>query len=190
MQLVTSILKLVNGTTRIQVLGTSLGAVHNSMATVKLVSIIQVMQTLLGHLIAGISNPTVGLLEDGRTQVLISMPPVGRTGGGAASTENTLVETIEEKTIFVGLKILDFVVGIHLGLLLQPGLDGGVLLVEVGHVGDEISDDEHVRKRANGAFLIVVLNLGKASQTVLAVHVHSTGTANTFTARSIFDTLI
>ena len=134
MHLVKSMLNLVNGTTRIQVLGASLGAVHNSVATVQLVGIIQVMQTLLSHFIAGIGNPTVGLLEDGRTQVLVSMPPVGGTGGGAASTENAFVETIEEETIFVGLEILHFVVGVHLGLLLQPGLDGGVLLVEVGHI--------------------------------------------------------
>ena len=134
MHLVKSMLNLVNGTTRIQVLGASLGAVHNSMATVQLVGIIQVMQTLLSHFIAGIGNPTVGLLEDGRTQVLVSMPPVGGAGGGAASTENAFVETIEEETIFVGLEILHFVVGVHLGLLLQPGLDGGVLLVEVGHI--------------------------------------------------------
>ena len=194
MHLVNSMLELVNGATRVQVLGASLGAVHNCVATVKLVSIVQVVQTLLGHLITGIGNPTVSLLKDGRTQVLVSMPPVGRTGGGTTSTENTLVETIEKKTIFVRLKVLNCVVGIHLSLLLQPGLDGSVLIVEVGHIWglykmsnhtrDEILNDEHVRKRTDRHSSTTRGNLSKTSQTVLTVDVHGTGTANTFTTRS------
>ena len=134
MHLVASVLKLVDGTTRVKILGTSIGTVHNGVATIELVGIVQILQTFFGHFITRIGNPTVGLLEDGRTQVLVGMPPVGRTGGGAASTENTFVETIEKETIFVGLEIFNFVVGVHGSLLLQPGLDGGVLLVEVGHI--------------------------------------------------------
>ena len=134
MHLMASMLELVDGTTGIKILGTSIGTVHNGVATVELVGIVQILQTLFGHFITRIGNPTVGLLEDGRTQVLVGMPPVGRTGGGAAGTENTLVQTIEEKTVFVGLEIFHFVVGVHGSLLLQPGLDGGVLFVEVGHI--------------------------------------------------------
>jgi hypothetical protein len=127
-------LKLVNRTTRVQVLGTSLGAVHNSMATIELVGIVQILQTLLSVLITRISNPTVGLLKDRRAKVLIRMPPVGRTRGRTTSTKNTLVQTIKKLTVFIGLKILNFVVGIDLRLLLEPRLDGSVLLVEVGHI--------------------------------------------------------
>ena len=134
MHLMASMLELVDGTTGIKILGTSIGTVHNGVATVELVGIVQILQTLFGHFITRIGNPTVGLLEDGRTQVLVGMPPVGRTGGGAAGTENTLVQTIEEKTVFVGLEIFHFIVGVHGSLLLQPGLDGGVLFVEVGHI--------------------------------------------------------
>ena len=134
MHLMASMLELVDGTTGIKILGTSIGTVHNGVATVELVGIVQILQTLFGHFITRIGNPTVGLLEDGRTQVLVGMPPVGRTGGGAAGTENALVQAIEEKTVFVGLEILHFVVGVHGSLLLQPGLDGGVLFVEVGHI--------------------------------------------------------
>ena len=129
-----SMLELVDGTTGVEILGASIGTVHNGVATVELVGIVQILQTLFGHFITRIGNPTVGLLEDGRTQVLVGMPPVGRTGGGAAGTENALVQAIEEKTVFVGLEILHFVVGVHDSLLLQPGLDGGVLFVEVGHI--------------------------------------------------------
>lgn len=191
-----SMLELVDGTTGVEILGTSIGTVHNGVATVELVGIVQILQTLFGHFITRIGNPTVGLLEDGRTQVLVGMPPVGRTGGGAAGTENALVQAIEEKTVFVGLEILHFVVGVHDSLLLQPGLDGGVLFVEVGHIcilkklynlentSNEILDDEHVGKRTNGHGVTTGRNLGQAGQAVFAVNVHSTGTANTFTARS------
>ena len=70
----------------------------------------------------------------GRTEVLVRVPPVRGAGGGAASAENALVETIEEETILVGLEVLNFV-GLVIGdNLSEPGLDGGVLFVEVGEV--------------------------------------------------------
>ena len=129
----------------------------------------------------------------GRTEVLVRVPPVRGAGGGAASAENALVETIEEETVLVGLEVLDFV-GLVIGSLLsEPGLDGGVLLVEVGevwtngsrggrHTGDEVSEDEHVRKRTNGGGAVVLLDLGEASETVLAIDIHGARTANTLTA--------
>ena len=50
--------------------------------------------------------------------------------------------------------------------------------------GDEILDDEHVGERTHRANLIVLGDLSQTSQTVLAVNVHGTRTANTLTARS------
>ena len=51
--------------------------------------------------------------------------------------------------------------------------------------GDEILDDEHVGERTHRANLIILGDLSQTSQTVLAVDVHGTRTANTLTARSI-----
>ena len=184
LHMVDSVLQLVDGTTRVEVLRASLGAVHDSMATVELVGIIQTLQTLLRHLITGIGNPAISLLENGRAEVLIRVPPVGRARGGAASTENTLVETIQQQTILVGLEILNLVVGVHLALLLEPGLDGSVLLVEVGHISDQILNHVHMGKRTHSGDLGILRNLSEASQTVLAVDVHSTRTANSLTAGS------
>ena len=184
LHMVDSVLQLVDRATRVEVLRASLGAVHDSMATIELVGIIQTLQTLLRHLITGIGNPAVSLLENGRTEVLIRVPPVGRARGGAASAENALVETVQQQTILVGLEILNLVVGIHLALLLEPGLDGSVLLVEVGHISDQILNHVHVGKRTHCGDLGILGNLGEASQAVLAVDVHSARTANTLTAGS------
>ena len=184
LHMVDSVLQLVDRATRVEVLGASLGAVHDSMATVELVGIIQALQTLLRHLITGIGNPAVSLLENGRTEVLIRVPPVGRARGGAAGAENALVETVQQQTILVGLEILNLVVGVHLALLLEPGLDGSVLLVEVGHISDQILNHVHMGKRTHRGDLGILGNFGEAGQTVLAVDVHSTRTANSLTAGS------
>lgn len=132
--LVEGMLNLVDGTTRVQLLGTSMSAVHDGMATVQLVGVVQVLQTLLRHLVTGIRNPAVRLLENGGTQVLVGVPPVGGARGGAASAQNALVQTVQQLAVLVRLQVLALVVGVHLRLLLQPRLDGRVLLVEVGHI--------------------------------------------------------
>ena len=134
MHVMESMLDLVDGTTRVELLGASVRAVHDRVAAVQLVGVVQVLQTLLGHLITGVGDPAIGLLKNGRTQVLVRVPPVRGAGGGAARAQNALVQTIQQLTILVGLKVLAFVIGVHLRLLLQPRLDGGVLLVEVGHI--------------------------------------------------------
>ena len=156
--------------------------VHNGMTTIQLVSIVQTLQTLLCHLITGICNPTIGLLENGRTQVLVRMPPIGRTGCKATGTQNTFIQTIQKQTILVRLKILHLVIGIHLCLLLKPGLNRGILLIEVGHVSNQILDHIHVRKRTNRRHLVVPRNLCQTCKSVLSIDVHGTRTTNTLTA--------
>ena len=184
MHLMKSMLQLVNRTTRIEILRTSMCAVHNSMTTIQLVSIVQTLQTLLCHLITGIRNPTIGLLENRRTQVLVRMPPIGRAGCRATSTQNTLIQTIQKQTILIGLKILHLVIGVHLCLLLKPGLNRGILIVEVGHVSNQIFNNEHVGKRTNRCGSRTMLNFGQTGKSILSINVHSTRTANTLTARS------
>lgn len=57
-------LELLDGGTRVQVLGASVGAVHDLMASVELVGIVDVLESLDGVVITGIGDPSVGLLEN------------------------------------------------------------------------------------------------------------------------------
>lgn len=83
-----------------------------------------------------------------RTQVLVWVPPVGGTGGGAAVAENALVQPVKFGAVLGRLQILLLVVCVGRRLLHEPGLDGGVLLVRVGLVDHEVSDHEHMGKGA------------------------------------------
>ena len=127
-------LQLVDRSTRIQILGASMRAVHNRMAAIQLVRIVQTLQSLLRHLITGIGDPSVRLLQNRRTQVLISVPPVRRARRRAAGAENALVQTVQKQTVLVRLQILHLVVRAHRRFLLQPRLDRRVLLVEVRQI--------------------------------------------------------
>ena len=134
MRVVNRVLNLVNRSSGIQILRAGVRAVHDRMAAIQLVRIVQILQTLLGHLIARIGDPPIGLLQDGRAEVLVAVPPVGRAGRRAARAENALVQTVQKLAILVRLQILHLVVRVHLRLLLQPRLDRRVLLVEVRQV--------------------------------------------------------
>ena len=57
-------LDLLDGFTRVQVLGASVGAVHDLMASVELVGIVDVGKSLVSVVITGIGDPSVGLLEN------------------------------------------------------------------------------------------------------------------------------
>ena len=57
-------LDLLDGGTGVQVLGASVGAVHDLMASVELVGIVDVLESLDGVIITGIGDPSVGLLEN------------------------------------------------------------------------------------------------------------------------------
>jgi len=182
--LVDGVLQLVDGATGVQLLGTRVRAVHDRVAAVQLVGVVQTLQTLLRHLVTRVRDPTVRLLEDGGTQILVGVPPVGRTRRRAASAQNALVQTVQLLAILVRLEILHLVIGIHLRLLLQPRLDRRVLLVEVSHVRDQILDHEHVGQRTDGHGLVSRSDLGQTSETVLTIDVHGARSANTLTAGS------
>ena len=111
---------LGDAASRVQVLGTRVRAVHDRVAAVQLVGVVQTLQTFLRHLVTRVRNPAVRLLEDGGTQILVRVPPVGRTRRRAASAQNALVQTVQLLAILVRLEILHLVIGIHLRLLLQP----------------------------------------------------------------------
>merc|ERR1719253_2282931 len=82
------LLQMSDGLRRVETLGTACSAIHDTMATVELHGIVQPGQTLVGHVIARIDDPTVGLLQHSGSQVVLRIPPVGRARCGAARAQN------------------------------------------------------------------------------------------------------
>ena len=92
-----------NGSAGVQVLGADLCTVHNGVAAIELKGIVEFGKAFLSELVSRVFNPAKGLHEDSRSKVLIGIPPVGRTGSTAASTEDTFVHAIEFAPVFSGL---------------------------------------------------------------------------------------
>lgn len=109
------------------------------MAPIKTHTIIQHRLPLLLALIPTIRQPAITLEQDGRAEVLFAVPPVGRAGGRAAGAEDAFVEAVEFFAVGGGLAGFAAVGGG--GGALEEGLDGFVLFVELGEVGDEVFDD-------------------------------------------------
>ena len=82
--------------------------------------------------------------------------------------------THQFRSVVDGLQVLQLsLVVLGLGLVvLEPGLDGPVLLVEVVHVRHEILDDVHVGQGVDLGGLPAVVDLGDAGQRVDAADVH------------------
>mmetsp|Transcript_22041 Transcript_22041/g.70405 ORF Transcript_22041/g.70405 Transcript_22041/m.70405 type:complete len:263 (+) Transcript_22041:183-971(+) len=151
------------------------------MAAEKLERIVQLVEALLGELVTAVVNPAEGLLQNGRAEVLLGVPPVRGARGGAARAENALVHAVKLGAVGLGLQGLFAVLG---GLLaLEPGLDGLVLIVKVVHVRNEVLDDVHVGERVDGGGGLVI-DVGKAGQGVATVDVHGARAADALTARA------
>lgn len=161
------------------------GAVHDRVAFVELEGVIQLLQTSDTVRISAVRDPTVGLEEDGRPEILLTVPPIRRTGGGAAGAQDALVESIQLLPVFDRLQVLllpfPLFRSLRAGVGLQPGLDGGVLTVEGAEVRDEILDDLHVRERIDLRLLHTGVHGTDAGESVRPVDVHRTGTTDSLT---------
>lgn len=124
----------------------------------------------------------MGVEEGSGAEVGLGVPPVAGAGGGAAGAEDALVHTVELGA--VGLALGDLLAGHRRRVLaLEPGLDALVLAVEVGHVDDEVLDDEHVGEGGDGSGVGGGLgDLGEAGEAVVAVDVHGAGAADALAA--------
>jgi len=171
-----------DGAARVEMFGASLGTVHDGVATVQLPGIVQGSNTSIGGSITAIGNPSVGLHEDSRSEVLVSVPPVTWARCGAACTENALVHTVELLAIFLGLK--EFSLGRLRCFGLQPWLDGLVLGVEAVHIRNQVFDNFHVRKRVDWDRLVRGLNAAQACKGVGTVDVHGATTTNALSTRA------
>lgn len=63
----------------VQTLGTCSCAVENGVATIQTHRVVEGVLALNFPLVTRVDQPPVGLEEDGRTQVLFCVPPVGGT---------------------------------------------------------------------------------------------------------------
>src|SRR5690606_6372776 len=87
----------------VQALRASLCAVHDCMATVEAERIFKIVQTLACCLVAAVDQPTIGLKQNSGAEVTVAVPPVARTGGGAAGAQNALVKTVQFLAVVMAL---------------------------------------------------------------------------------------
>jgi hypothetical protein len=81
------------------------------VATVDRHAVVEGVLALSRLLITRVSDPAVGLEENGGSEVLFAVPPVRRAGCAAAGAENALVETVELPAFGLGLAVLASLVG-------------------------------------------------------------------------------
>jgi succinate dehydrogenase / fumarate reductase iron-sulfur subunit len=141
--------------------------------------IFQIIEALTGKLVAAVDDPAIGLQQRRRAQVTLTVPPVARAAGRAAGAQDALVQTIELGAIFLGLQALALR---RRRDRLQPGLDRGVLGVEVGQVRHQILDDRHMRQRVDLDFARHLVDGLGAGQGVGAVDIHGAGAAHALAA--------
>src|SRR5690606_19569073 len=123
---------------RVQALRAGPRAVHDGVATVQLERVLEVVQARTGVLVARVHDPAVGLQQDRRAQVALAAPPVARAAGRAAGAREALVQAVQLLAVLRRLRALAVRRRRRLGAV--PGLDRGVLRVEVGQVRDQVLD--------------------------------------------------
>jgi hypothetical protein len=176
------VLEVLKGTSRVETLRACKGAHTNLIALTKFHITTELLETLICVLIARVNNPSVSLHENGRSQIVLRVPPVRGAGRLTASTEHALVETIEKFTVLNWLK--EFTLpGLLPSLPLKIGLNWLVLSVEVRHIDHEILKDEHEHERRDCWLLCIFLvNRANACQMVTAINIHCTWATNALSA--------
>lgn len=101
-----ALLDLSNRQRGIQALGACPRAVENSVASVQAHAVVEGVLALGLPLVTRIGDPAVRLEENGRSKVLLLVPPVRGAGCRAAGAENAFVETVELLAVLLGLAVL------------------------------------------------------------------------------------
>lgn len=142
------------------------------------------LKSLVSVLISGINNPSVGLHQNGWSQVILWMPPVRWAGWLAASAEDTLIKSIKELSVLNWLEVLLLSLSL-VGLSLQEWVDWLVLGIEMTHVGAQVLEHEHHHQWWDGWFFIISLwDWAEAGQVMSSIDVHGARSADTFSAWS------
>jgi len=76
---------VAEGTSGVESLGAGEGAHTDLVAFAELHVSSELFKAFVGVLITRVDNPSVGLHEDSRTQIVLGMPPVTGAGGLATS---------------------------------------------------------------------------------------------------------
>mmetsp|Transcript_103943 Transcript_103943/g.299185 ORF Transcript_103943/g.299185 Transcript_103943/m.299185 type:complete len:253 (-) Transcript_103943:25-783(-) len=151
------------------------------MTAVQLHGVIHPRQALLRELVARIRDPTVGLHQHRRAQVVLRIPPVGGARRHATSAKDALVHTVQLGPVLAALEVLLVALLLHV-LALQPRLDGLVLVVEVRQVRHQVLHHVAVRQGLDLDGFGVGLDVEETGQAVFAVDVHGAGAADALAA--------
>merc|ERR1719232_64292 len=180
------LLDLGDGSAGVQSFGAGLGAVHDGVASVNTERIPESVKSLRLLSISAVNDPSVGLHQNSRAQVSVSIPPVAGARCTAASTENTLIESIQLCSVSNTLQRLLRISLLHLLLILslEPGLNTPVLLVEVVHIRHQVLDNIHVRKRIDFGGFVISFNLGQTGESVHTSNIHGARSTDSLSARS------
>src|SRR5690242_2124511 len=79
---------------RAQPLGADVRAVHDRVAAIKAVRVLQLVQALARRFVAAIGDPAIGLEQNRGPEELVGVPPIARAAGRAAEAKDALVEAI------------------------------------------------------------------------------------------------
>ena len=101
-----ALLDLGNRQRGVQALGACPRAVENGVASVQAHAVVEGVLALGLPLVTRIGDPAVRLEENGRSKVLLLVPPVRGAGCRAAGAENAFVETVELLAVLLGLAVL------------------------------------------------------------------------------------
>ena len=136
---------------------------------------------LIGGGVTAVGQETIGLQQTRRADELVGIPPERRAGGRAAGAEDALIKPVQLGALLRRLQALN---GRCWRVVLQVGLNLPVLLKELGHVDDQITDHRQARQRAQYQF-VVLDSLGQgrnAGQAVATADVQAVRATNTLAA--------
>jgi len=174
-------LNLCDGLCGVESLGARTRAIENGMTPIQAHLVLQSFFPLCAICISRISNPAICLHKGGRSEICILIPPIRGARRRTTCAEDTFVHAVQFLSVF--RRLMEFF--LWWVIVLKPRLYRLVLLVEEGHIGNEVLDNIHVWKRIDLAIRAwITVNPAQASQRVLPINVHCARAANTLSART------
>src|ERR1043165_3170392 len=80
---------------RVEALRAGLGAVHDGVAAIEPERVLEIVEALALGFVAAVGQPAIGLKQDGRAEIAVAAPPVGRARGRAAEAQDALPQPVE-----------------------------------------------------------------------------------------------
>src|SRR3569833_3562506 len=164
---------------RVEPLRADVRAIHDGVAPVEPVWVLQLVEPLAGRFVAAVGDPAISLEQDRWAQELVGVPPIARAARRTAEAKDALVQAVELGPV---LRRLQPLARRWRARRLQPRLNPRVLRVRMGEVGDEILDHVHVRQGRDLHVTLEVGDRGGASEPVAAFHIHRARAADAFAA--------